>query len=119
MKSSPFDTFAFKQSLIDVGITDKQADALTQAFDNAIQQSNENLFERIKRQYRLDDNATKHDLRLLEMKQDDAFSQFKHDLKMQENQATITKSKREIEFMKLCFVAIYGLFIGFFIGVFF
>ena len=83
------------------------------------QLSTENAIEQIKRQYRLDDGATKHDLRLFEMKQDDAFNQFKHDLKMQENQAAIAKSKREIEFMKVGFIAFYGLLVGFFIGTFF
>lgn len=119
MKSSPFDTISFKQSLIDADMLDKQADALTQAFANAINESNENLLAQIKRQYRLDDGVTKHDLRLFEMKQDDAFNQFKHDLKMQENQAKIEKSKREIELMKVCFIGFYGLSIGFFIGLLF
>ena len=119
MKSSPFDTLAFKQSLVDADVSEQQANAITQAFSTAIQESNANLIEQIKRQYRLDDGVTKHDLRKLELKQDDNFNQFKHDLKMQESQTALAKSKREIEFMKLGLIAIYGLSFGILIGSFF
>jgi hypothetical protein len=71
MKSLLFDAFAFKQSLVDADVSEQQANAITQAFSTAIQESNANLIEIIKRQYRLDDGVTKHDLRLLERKQDD------------------------------------------------
>ncbi|MDD5229140.1 MAG: hypothetical protein PHN45_04350 [Methylococcales bacterium] len=117
MKS--FDTQAHYKELVATGLSEQQASAIIKITSMAIQVSTENAIENIKRQHRLDDGVTKHDLRLFEMKQDDAFNQFKHDLKMQENQASIAKSKREIEFMKIGFVAFYGLLVGLFIGSFF
>lgn len=117
MKS--FDTQTSYKELVAVGLSEQQASAIIKITSTVIQVSTENAIDQIKRQYRLDDGVTKHDLRRLEMKQDDDFSQFKHDLKMQENQAAIAKSKREIELMKVCFIAFYGLSIGFFIGLLF
>lgn len=117
MKS--FDTQTSYKDLVAVGLSEQQANAIIKITSVAIQVSTENAIEQIKRQYRLDDGVTKHDLKLSEMKQDDNFNQFKHDLKMQENQVAIAKSKREIELMKLCFITFYGLSMGFFIGLLF
>ncbi|MGB4497083.1 MAG: hypothetical protein WBI40_00150 [Methylococcaceae bacterium] len=117
MKS--FDTQTGYKELVAVELSEQQANAIIKITSAAIQVSTENAIEQIKRQFRLDDGVTKHDLKLFEMKQDDAFNQFKHDLKMQENQAAIAKSKREVEFMKVGFIAFYGLLVGFFIGTFF
>ena len=117
MKS--FDTQTCYEDLVADGLTEQQASAITKNVSSIIQASTENAIEKIKRQYRLDDVVTKHDLKLLEMKQDDAFRKFKHDLEMQEHQARMAKSKREIELMKLWGIGLYALFVGFFIGVLF
>ena len=89
MKS--FDTQTSYKELVATGLSEQQASAIIKITSTAIQISTENAIEQIKRQYRLDDGVTKHDLRLFEMKQDDAFNQFKHDLKMQEHQAYMAK----------------------------
>ena len=117
MKS--FDTQTSYKELVAVGLSEQQASAIIKITSAAIQVSTENAIEQIKRQFRLDDGVTKHDLRLLEMKQDDNFNQFKHELKIQESEASIAKSKREIELMKFGVVAFYGLLVGLFIGSFF
>jgi hypothetical protein len=117
MKS--FDTQAYYKELVATGLSEQQASTIAEKTSSIIQASTENAIDQIKRQYRLDDGVTKYDLRRLEMKQDDAFSQFKHDLKMQESQTALAKSKREIEFMKLGLIAIYGLSFGILIGSFF
>ena len=117
MKS--FDTQECYEDLVATGLSEQQASAIIKTTSMAIQLSTENAIEQIKRQYRLDDGATKYDLRKLELKQDDNLNQFKHELKMQEFEAARAKSKREIEFLKLSLIAIYGLSFGILIGSFF
>lgn len=68
MSAIPFDAFAFTHSLVDAGVPNKQADATAQAFNKAIQESNESVVEKFKR----DDLATKNDLKDLELKIKDA-----------------------------------------------
>ena len=107
MKSLPFDTFAFKQSLVDADVSEQQANAITQAFSTAIQESNANLIEIIKRQYRLDDGVTQYDLRKLELKQDSNFNQFLHEFKMQEIQAATEEAKRKTKYWQNWLIAFY------------
>lgn len=68
MIAIPFDVFAFTHSLVDAGITEKQADSIAQAFTKAIQESNTNVMEQVKRDYHLDDVVTNKslDARILE-----------------------------------------------------
>lgn len=107
MKSSPFDTFAFKQSLVDADISEQQANAITQAFSTAIQESNANLIESIKRQYQLNDGVTQYDLRKLELKQDSNFNQFLHEFKMQELQSANEEAKRKTQHWQNLLIAFY------------
>lgn len=107
MTVMPFDTHEFYTELVQSGLAEKTADAITNAFSKAIQQSNENLLSQIKRQYRLDDCVTQYDLRKLELKQDSNFNQFKHDIEMQKIQASIEESKRKTKYWQNLLIAFY------------
>jgi hypothetical protein len=62
MTAIPFDVFAFTHALIDGGISDKQADTIAQAFTKAIQESNDAVIDKVKRDYKLDEVTTNKDL---------------------------------------------------------
>jgi hypothetical protein len=105
MKS--FDTQTSYKELVAVGLSEQQASAIIKITSIAIQVSTENAIEQIKRQYRLDDGVTKHDLKKLELQQNDNLNQFKHEIEMQKIQASIEESERKAKYLKNLLVVFY------------
>ncbi len=105
MKS--FDTQAYYKELVATGLSEQQASTIVETTSTIIQASTENAIEQIKRQYRLDDGVTNHDLKLLELKQDSNFNQFLHEFKMQELQAATEEAKRKTKYWQNWLIAFY------------
>lgn len=97
MSAIAFDTFAFTNELTNSGVSDKQANSIAKAVNKAQLDSEEkiieNVIEKVKHTYRLDDVATKYDIRELELK----IELVKRDIKESELMilAKITESKSE------------------------
>jgi hypothetical protein len=97
MSAITFDTFAFTNELINSGVSDKQANSIAKAVNKAQLDSEEkiieNVIEKVKHAYRLDDVATKYDIRELELK----IELVKRDIKESELMilAKITESKND------------------------
>ena len=81
MSIIPFDTLEFAAELIDSGIPEKQANAITKAVNKAQQLSISNFGEQIKHDYELDNIATKRDIRELELRIEQVKSDLQRDLK--------------------------------------
>jgi hypothetical protein len=64
----PFDTLEFAADLIDGGVPEPQAKAIAKTVSKAQQKNNAEIVEQIKHDYRLDDVATKRDIKDLELK---------------------------------------------------
>lgn len=64
----PFDTLEFASDLIDGGVPEPQAKAIAKTVSKAQQKNNAEIVEQIKHDYRLDDVATKRDIKELELK---------------------------------------------------
>jgi hypothetical protein len=97
MSAITFDTFAFTNELTNSGVSDKQANSIAKAVNKAQLDSEEkiieNVIEKVKHTYRLDDAATKYDIRELELK----IELVKRDIKESELMilAKITESKND------------------------
>ena len=71
MTTATFDMFDFAAELIASGVPDKQANAFAKTYSKAQRTSEEKLIEtiieKVKHDYRLDDVATKRDIKELEL----------------------------------------------------
>lgn len=70
MTTIPFDTLQFSTDLIESGVPEKQATAITKAISKAQQEAMTSVIEQVKHDYHLDEVATKRDLKELELKLD-------------------------------------------------
>jgi hypothetical protein len=67
MTTIPFDTMQFAEELVQNGVPENYAKAITKAFTKAQQESNAAVVEQIKHDYNLDNLATQRDLKELEL----------------------------------------------------
>ena len=75
MTTIPFDTLQFATDLIDSGIPEIQATAITKAVSKAQQEALTTVIERVKHDYKLDEVATQRDLKEMELA-------LKHDIEL-------------------------------------
>lgn len=68
MTTIPFDTLQFATDLIESGISEVQATAITKAVSKAQQEALSTVINQVNHDYKLDEVATKHDIRELELK---------------------------------------------------
>lgn len=86
MTTIPFDTLQFATDLIESGISEVQATAITKAVSKAQQEALTTVIEQVKHDYKLDEVATQRDLKELELalKRDikDMDTALKHDIEL-------------------------------------
>ena len=75
MTTTPFDTLQFATDLIDSGIPEIQATAITKAVSKAQQEALTTVIEQVKHDYKLDEVATQRDLKEMELA-------LKHDIEL-------------------------------------
>ena len=92
MNTIPFDTLQFAAELMQGGFTEAQAKTMTKAVTKIQQESFTTVVEQVKHDYRLEDIATKRDLKETELKIELVKSELKRDIESVRKEIAETKA---------------------------